>query len=150
MTHSNSKRQITFLKTWQEIEEKYGKSAFKIGLSLKLLVQYCLFVPKANTIFNNKTRIHFSWYDLVQDIRNYLREHCYQFLKFFSEFVCFQRFKGTKRDPHKGYKFDQNHQKSTKIDFFSNSCDRSLEYLLKYLGYDFQGHTTHFDKIMIF
>ena len=31
-----------------------------------------------------------------------------------------------------------------KLIFFSNSCDRSLEYLLKYLGYDFWGHTTFF------
>ena len=46
--------------------------------------------------------------------------------------------------------FHQNHQKSTKIDFVSNFCDRSLEYLLKYLEYDFWGHTTFFDKNMRF
>ena len=70
--------------------------------------------------------------------------------KIFFEFVCFPRFYDPNNVPHKSKNlvknevFHQNHQKSTKIDFFSNSFDRSLEYLLKYIGYDFWGHTTFF------
>ena len=76
--------------------------------------------------------------------------------KIFFEFVCFPRFYDPNNVPHKSKNlvknevFHQNHQKSTKNWFFSNSFDRSLEYLLKYLGFDFWGHTTFFDKNMRF
>ena len=72
------------------------------------------------------------------------------------EFVCFPHFYEPTNDLQRTKNIwttliiYQNHQKSTNVDLFSNSYDRSLEYLLKYLGYDLQGHTIVFDKIMIF
>ena len=106
--------------------------------------------------FNNKNRIYLAFWCVFKDIKHVLHEFFYLKKKFFFEFVCFPRFYDPNNVPHKSKNlvknevFHQNHQKSTKIDFFSNSFDRSLEYLLKYLGYDFWGHTTFFDKNMRF
>ena len=50
----------------------------------------------------------------------------------------------------KDEKFYQNHQKSTKIDLFLNPIQLSFKYFSIHSGYDFHGHTTFFDKIMIF
>ena len=106
--------------------------------------------------FNNKNRIYLAFWCVFKDIKHVLHECFYLKKKNFFEFVCFPPFKKPTNYPRKPLNLGenqivcQNHQKSTKIDFFSNSCNRSLEYLLKYLGYNFWGHTTFFDKNMRF
>ena len=56
-----------------------------------LFIRGALGYPK-HPAFNGKNLVHFWWYDVVKDIKNYLREHCYPFLALLGKFVCFPKF----------------------------------------------------------